>query len=188
MLALLPGPSAVSWQEMLQDGMLGQHPQSLDPGLEVAGLQGVTLKHNQRILQAVRRQRLPASDLNAHPCSEGWLQTQKAVPTLSLCLLQAANSVEKQGGKMSRSCCFFAVSVSIPLIFIVPCGRGGITHNFQWVFSESHLLTTIVQEHHCSATERSAEEELKSLPRPQGRHGMCGAGDGEHPGRGWHHI
>lgn len=55
---------------------------------------------------------------------------------------------------MSRSSCFFAVSVSIPPIFIVPCGRGGITHNFQRVFSESHLLTTVVHKHHCSATKK----------------------------------
>lgn len=93
---------------MQQDGMLGQHLQGLDPVSELAGKHWVPLKH-RRILQTLTGLLLPSvSPQCLRFCPEGLLQAHKAVPILSLCLLQAAQSAEKRGGKMSRSGSFFA--------------------------------------------------------------------------------
>jgi len=114
-----------------------------------------------------KRQLLPISYLNGH-ASAPKARSKTKTWFLSSALahpnpLSQRRNVEEKCPDLAVSL-QGAVSVAILLIFIVPCGRGGITHHFQWVFSESHLLLAIVQKHNCSATKSSSDDEPQSLP------------------------
>lgn len=134
-----------------------------------------------------KRQILPISYLNGHasaqkPCSK----TKKQFPSPAL----ARSKLLSQRRNQEEKCPDLAVSlqrevsVSIQPIFIVPSRRGGITHNFQWVFSESHLLLTIVQKHNCSATKSLSDNESKPLPGPLAQIWVQRTVSTPH--RGWH--
>lgn len=116
-----------------------------------------------------KRQLFPISYLNGHASApKACSKHKKQFPSSALARCRPLSQRRNQEEKCPDLAVSLQgeVSVSIQLIFIVPSGRGGITHNFQWVFSESHLLLAIVQKHNCSATKSSSDDELKSLLGP----------------------